>query len=603
MFVRLHSCREISVHLHPELRFFWGLYKGKGRQIALSVVLSCLQSVALLPVALLVNTVIDKAIPKRDFSALLVAIVEIFTFAFLGGIVQLLNRRVSIRIIKSTIADLRIKLIKSQLQGSRKYYSREDLDTLHSRIVQDTFRVDSMSGSLLTQTIPGALVTLGLFLVLLKLNLVLGLICAVVSPLFAVTILYMSRRLKVLIKVFHSDFSRYSKGVKFVLGSNELIRISTAESFEGERQSNAVQDLRISHGAALWFSSVLHVSQQQLLMLCGAVILLIGGYFVINNTLSLGELIAFYAALGMLNGNARSVVESVPTLVEGFESLRVLRSIMVEAHGEGEKGTKKGNDGSAVISKGIEHEIRDTIVFENVSFRYQRIDPGKLPEVGIQTDENNATLLDKIDFTIHIGRNEIVNISGLSGSGKSTLMYLLLGFYTPDSGRILVDGIELKSLSLPTFRRQVGVVLQDPLIFAGTIRENLVYGLESFNEAEIAKACCDAMIYEDILQLEKGFDTMIGESGMTLSGGQRQRLAIARALLRKPKLLILDEPTNHLDESLIQEMARLWSHSDGNSEPGRACIVISHDKILRESADSSYILKDGKIKRSAGTAG
>ncbi|MFA6007740.1 MAG: ABC transporter ATP-binding protein [Candidatus Shapirobacteria bacterium] len=364
-----------------ELRFFLGLLKGTWRAIALSVALSCLQSLALFPIALLVNVVIDKALPGRDFSVLLGAIVAISALALAGGGLQLANRRISIDAIKAAIADLRTRLIKAQLQGSRKYYSEEDLDTLHSRIVQDTFRVDSMAGALLVSTIPGILIGIGLFLVLLSLNLTLSLVCVAMAPFFAAGVLIMSKRLKALIKAFHLDFSRYSKGVKFVLGSNELIKISTAESFENKRQGDTIESLKASHSAALWFSAIMRVSQQQLLMLSGAFILLAGGYFVI----------------------------------EGRLSLRVLRGILEDARGEADIGGAA--NGSA------EHAIGHSIVFEKVSFKY-----------------NDTALLDGVDFSIHIDRNEIVNIHGLSGSGKSTLMYLLLGFYKPESGRILVAG-------------------------------------------------------------------------------------------------------------------------------------------------------------------
>jgi ABC-type multidrug transport system fused ATPase/permease subunit len=459
-----------------------------------------------------------------------------------------------------------------------------------------------MAEAIFNPAIPGVLITLGLFAVMLKLNWILGLLCQVVAPIFAVGVLNMSHRLKTLIQSFHGDFSRYSKGVKFLLDSNELIKISTAESTEYQRQRDAIENLRSSHSAALWFSSVFHVSQQVLLMLAGAASLLIGGYFVVQGTFSIGELIAFYAALGILNSNARSAIDAVPSLVEGFESLRVLHGILEEAHREEERLVAERETTGSTVHLKIEHSI----AFEAVSFRYPVVNStknstvnstatgGKAPQ---DAPPKDAPLIDGIDFSIDIASNEIVTIAGISGSGKSTLMYLLLGFYAPDKGRILVDGVDLRELSLAEYRRQIGVVLQDPLIFAGTVRENIVYGLESYEEQDLVQACRDAMIYDVILAMEHGFDTPIGESGMTLSGGQRQRIAIARALLRKPRLLILDEPTNHLDETLIAQMQSLWTRRDDRHEPGWACIVISHDRILRGLAAVSYVLKKGKLLR------
>ena len=618
-----------------ELDFFFGLFKRKKKAIGLSVGLSCLQSLSLAPIALFVNRAIGNAIPEGDMGALIGCFAGIALLALASGAIQLLNRRISIGAIKASIADLRVALVKAQLHGSRKYYTKEDLDLLHSRIVQDTFRVDSMAGALFTQAIPGALISLGLIFVLLRLNLLLGIICICALPVFAAGALLISKRLKGLIRVFHQDYSQYSKGIKFMLESNELIRISTAELVEEKEQRATIERLKDSHGRALLFSSVFSIGQQQLLIVGAALILLVGGYFVMRGNFSVGQLVAFYAALGMLQGYVGSVVNAVPTLVEGHESLRVLQAIIDTARQEAQEGqedrasqeSQKYQESQKSLEsqtsqasqegshKGLDHEIGKSIEFAHVSFKYPITNHGAEPRIkrGADTDagaepkedalkDEAPPLLSDIDFSIDIASREVVTISGLSGSGKSTLIYLLLGFYEPDKGQILVDGIDLKELSLSTYRRQIGVVLQDPLIFSGTIRENITYGLDSWTESELVQACTAAMIYEDILKMEHGFDTMIGESGMTLSGGQRQRISIARAILRKPRLLILDEPTNHLDESLIGAMESLWSRQQNSQQEnplgvGWACLIVSHDRILRERADASYVLDKGRLLR------
>ena len=566
------------------------LFTGSRKSIYVSVVLSCMQSFSLLPVALLVRRVIDSALPQHNTGQLITILALITGLLLISGAVQLTNRFMSIKAIKSAISNLRSELVNAQLAGTRLYHSREDHDTIHSQIVQDTMRVDAMLGTLLNQCIPGALVTVGLVVVLIYMNATLSLFCMVIFPLFTLFSKVMSRRLKATIKTFHRNFSDFSKGVSFILTFSELVRISAAEAYEQKRQLAAIDMLRRSHSAAVWFSARMRVIQQQALMVIGVMVMLIGGLMVIRGTLSMGELAAFYAALGLLNYHAGSIVGSIPALVEGFESLTVLCGIL---HACGSDATADAGHPSpaeavplAAARGSRKHDLLHSIAFEAVDFCYTDPDDGKTL---------SPFFLHDINLTVSIDAGQIITINGLSGSGKSTLMYLLAGFYRPLKGRILIDGIPLDALDISHYRRQLGVVLQDPMLFSGTIRENLVYGLDSCDEQYLIQVCREVMIHDDILQLPYGYDSTIGDHGMLLSGGQRQRIAIARALLRKPKLLILDEPTNHLDESLIEGMRMLWDRSAARTGPSRACIVISHNRILQQLADQSYVLRDGRV--------
>jgi ABC-type multidrug transport system fused ATPase/permease subunit len=566
------------------------LLAGTGRAVSTSVLLSCAQVLTLLPIALLVRRVIDEALPQRDSGQLLSSLALIAGLLLVSGAVQLVNRFMLQKTTKSAVSHIRAHLVNAQLAGTRLYHSHEDHDRIHSQIVEDTLRVDTMLGALLSRCLPGALLTLGLAVLLVYMNALLSIAFMCIFPLLVLFNTAMSRRLKAHIKKFHSDFYAFSKGVWFILTCSELIRVSAAEASEQKKQLAGIDQLRRSQITAAWFSARMSVLQQNALMLTGFMVLFIGGLLVIQGKLSMGELLAFYAALALMNGYAGSLVGSIPELVEGFQSLAVLQNILRASGSSAAAGhpapAEAADSGNQAYCGSRKHDLTGSICFEAVDFSYAAAD---------DDTAKNSFFLHAINLTASIDSNEIITINGLSGSGKSTLMYLLLGFYRPHNGRILIDGIPLEDMDMSHYRRQIGVVLQEPLLFAGSIRENLIYGLDACDEQRLMQVCREVMIHDDIMRLARGYDSDIGDHGMLLSGGQRQRIAIARALLRNPRLLILDEPTNHLDESLIEGMRPLWHRSADRPGPNRACIVISHHKILQQLADRSYVLKDGRL--------
>jgi ATP-binding cassette subfamily B protein len=222
--------------------------------------------------------------------------------------------------------------------------------------------------------------------------------------------------------------------------------------------------------------------------------------------------------------------------------------------------------------------LRDALELKSVGFRYAC----------------RANVLEQVDLVIPAGK--IVAIVGESGSGKSTLLKLLTGFYVPTEGRLLIDGLDIRDYDLSSIRARIGLVSQDPYIFNGTVRENIALGLPCSSLADAAQAARAAGLDEFIAALPERYDTIIGERGANLSGGQRQRMAIARALLRRPELLIFDEATSHLDtatEQAIQLSLR-------TALAGRTVVLVAHRLSTIRDADLIYVLHRGRVAE-AGT--
>lgn len=288
-----------------------------------------------------------------------------------------------------------------------------------------------------------------------------------------------------------------------------------------------------------------------------------GGYLVIENEITLGTLIAFLGYVGGLFGPVQGLTGIYKILKTASVSIEQVFSIL-------DTDDHLGDAPDAVEA----HSLKGDIFFENVFFKY-----------GVES----RPLLDGI--TLHASPGEVVAIVGPSGSGKSTLMALLQRFYDPVKGDVYVDGMNIKKLKQISLRRQIGVVLQDALLFNEPVRDNISYGRPGARTEEIEKAAIAANAHDFILRLENGYRTVVGERGSRLSTGERQRIAIARAILKDPPVLILDEATSALDaelEALVQEALE-------NLMKNRTTFIIAHRLATVVNADKIVVLKNGSI--------
>jgi ATP-binding cassette subfamily B protein len=442
---------------------------------------------------------------------------------------------------------------------SREYYSKADVDRLHTRVVQDSERVDNMSNSLLSATLPAILTSTALMIVLLFLNWWLVLLMAATVPLLLLATRFTSRYVKGRVFDFQRAFEGFSKGVLFVLRHMDLTRAQAFEHEELARQHRQLERLRES-GEAMSMSYALHYQiETNVTGMASVVILIAGGIAIAQQVMSLGEFLAFYVAAGLLNGFVERVIGAVPDLVSGNESLVTLRQLY-------EAGPLEPYHGRQPIDFG------GTLKLDNVTFAY-----------------GEHTVLRGLSFEIHPGDN--IAIVGANGAGKSTILSLIIGFARPQSGTVFADGEPYDVLDMRTLRRSIGIVMQNPTLFSGTVIENIAYGSRDVSRAEVTGAARRAFANDFIESLPEGYDTEIGEGGVRLSGGECQRLAIARALVGQPRLLILDEPTNHLDQGTVNQL--MASLVDDPDRP--AILTISHDPEVVRFTDTVFKLEGGRL--------
>jgi ABC-type multidrug transport system fused ATPase/permease subunit len=534
-------------------------YRGSAGAMTFGIVLSLLRAVTLIPVPLLVGRAIDRAIPDRDIGELTLLGAAVVGLTLANAGISILARKATVAVTKRSIERLRGDAIDVLLGVSRSYYVSTDQAELHDRLVTETGRIDQMNGVVFGELLPGSVLIVGITVILFRMDPVLTGVTLAFVPLMLLAGRLVGHRLRSAVRAFHKTFERFSEGSLRLIRAMDLIRMQASEDTEREFHRARIAALRESSTDRAISATVYGVTQQSIIAIAGAAVLVAGGAAVIRGRMTLGDLLSFYAGFAIMRSPLGSLAGQGPTLIEGVQALDHLQELLDEEDREPYAGTR------VVEPDGGLHVDR-------VTFGY-----GAKP------------VLREVSLEVRPG--EVLALVGPNGSGKSTIVNLILGFYRPASGRLSVSGVPYDDADIRTLRRAIGVVPQHPILLPMSVRENVTFGRTGLSEAEVERAIRAAHADAFVAGLAEGLDTQVGEGGVFLSGGQRQRLALARALVHRPRLLILDEPTNHLD----QEAVAVLLESVRTFDPDVAILVISHRKELLDSADRALGLVDGKV--------
>ena len=540
-------------------RYYAAMYGNYRPALVVAVALSVAQSALLVPIGMLIGRAFDTYIPAGDIRRLVLACGGAIALYLASGALALIVRRMVLRVTKLVIAQMRSDITARILAMPRSFFSDSDSARVHSLVVHDTERVDMMSNALVAQLLPAALTAFLLAGVLLVINP--GLVAILAGVLPAAYVLRRSLRshLQRWIEAFHRSFEAFSRGVVELVRTLDLTRSRAAETIEMERQQRRFEELRVVSGGMAFSWSAYGFVQSTVATVAGVVVLVFGGIAVARGGMTVGALVSFYVVMGLFNAQVRQGFNNVPPIIEGAQSLARLHAFVLCAPEPPYRGTRP------------------------LAFA------GGLAFAGVRFGYDGHAILRGVELSVAAG--EIVVITGPNGAGKTTLVNLALGFYRPDTGAVLADGVPFDDLDLPRLRRQIGVLHQSSHLLGGTVSENIAYGRPEATFAEIEAAARMADAASFIAALPAGYATTVGDEGHLLSGGERQRLALARALLGRPRALVLDEPTGDLDEGatrrLLANLAALT--------PRPTMFIVSHDPRVFALADRVLAVTDGIV--------
>lgn len=603
----------------------WSFARPYTRHVLLLLVTILLTTAITLVSPLLMRALIDDAIPNANLRLLNLLALGLIAIPVLNGLVGVWQRDLSAYVGESIIFDLRNAVYGHFQRMSLRFFTQSRTGELMSRLNNDVVGAQQAVSNTLISIISNIVQVVATMAIMLALEWRLTLLGLVIVPFFYLPARRIGRVLR--------DLRRKSMVLNAEMNAtmNETLNVSGAllvklfgreerELARFRRDSAAVRDLGIRSAViGRWFFMILGIIGA----IGTALVYWVGGRLTIEGEFTVGTIVAFGAYLGQLYGPLMSLTNSPVEFAQSMVSFERVFEVLDIPLEIAEKP-----DAIRLSS------VKGSLTFENVTFDYAELPAGQpaglsevvryswggnetmlrrgarpkevaagVKESDIQGDrvaENEAEVtavgrrvaLKNIDF--HIDPGQLVALVGPSGAGKTTITYLIPRLYDPTEGRVLIDGQDLRDLTLNSLAENIGMVTQETYLFYDTIRANLLYANPDATQEELVAAAKAANIHDFITSLPDGYDTVVGERGYRLSGGERQRVAIARVILKNPRILVLDEATSHLDslsEALIQEaLLRVME--------GRTSLVIAHRLSTILAADNILVMDGGRLVES-----
>jgi len=429
--------------------------------------------------------------------------------------------------------------------------------------VNDLFEVVEVAHHLPEDIFISVIMIIGSLIILFTFNWMLTLLILCGIPLVVLFSLKYNKKMQSRFRIMREKIAEINARVEDSVAGIRVVQSFTNEELEYEKIGESNKELRDSRISTFKTMSYFYAGMEFLTNAINIFVFFLAALFVIFGSLTIGELVAFLFYINLFLNPVRRLVNATEAYQRGMAAFRrFIEIIDVQPDIADKPGVK------------TLHKVQGDIAFDDVSFHYS----------------TGQFMLKEINLSVKAGTT--VALVGPSGTGKTTICNLIPRFYEIDNGRITIDNIDIRSVTLQSLRNCIGLVQQDVFLFSGTVRENIIYGNTEATDEEIIKAAKDAFAHDFILELPEGYDSFIGERGVKLSGGQKQRISIARMFLKNPAILILDEATSSLDS----ESERMVQQSIKKLSAGRTTFIIAHRLTTIRNADIILVLTENGIE-------
>lgn len=508
------------------------------------------------------KVLLDDVVPNKDYDQLYILIGIVITAILVQAITSFALTKILSVQAQYLISELRAQVQKKVLSLPISFFDNTKSGALVSRIMSDVEGVRNLIGTGLVQLVGGSFTAIVTLIILLRMNVWMTLFTFIPLSIFGIIALKAFKYIRPIFRARGKINAEVTGRLNETLAGVRVIKAFNAEDQETKVFEKGVEDIFLNVKKSLTATALMTSSSTFLIGLATTGIMGIGGHYMIKGEITPGDFLQFTFLLAFMVApivQMSNIGSQLTEALAGLDRTEELMNLTAEDDDENrdiELNTLKGN-----------------LVFNDVSFEYEKDKP----------------VLHNISFNAPSG--SVIALVGSSGSGKSTIAGLSATFLNPKSGTITIDGEDLSKVRLNSFRKHLGVVLQDEFLFEGSIRENIMFPRPNATEAQLQHAVKAAYVNEFTDRFDDGLETLIGERGVKLSGGQRQRIAIARAILADPKIIILDEATSNLDtesEGLIQKSLSELTNN-------RTTIVIAHRLSTIKRADQILVIEAGKI--------